>query len=232
MFFLFMMNEWCERYVGLHCASMLLIVVMSGRVYACRRHLMIIITTIRGIYVAVFVSVRRRGRRSRRIQVLSLVFHEHVRYEHVALVYGVIDGLNVVEALRVHVAATLAQRVNYGRVVGAHGQHERCVAVFVFELHFGAMVDQELDYLQVAVLFWAKEEKKRRISVKKAALIYCRNDLRFCLGENDLVLNETRNIKKNRFLHSMGALTPKIEIKTIFSKSDTTGSLMTEIKRN
>ena len=57
------------------------------------------------------------------IAVLSLVFHEHIGEVEITLAQRIVDRLDVVEAVRVHVAAALAQRVNHLWVVRAHRQH-------------------------------------------------------------------------------------------------------------
>lgn len=74
------------------------------------------------------------------IAVLSLVFHEHIGEVEVSLAQRIVDRLDVVEAVRVHVTAALAQRVDHFRVVRANCQHQWRVAVVVLCLQVCAVV--------------------------------------------------------------------------------------------
>lgn len=74
------------------------------------------------------------------IAVLALVFHEHIGEVEVSLAQRIVDRLDVVEAVRVHVAAALAQGVNHLWVVRAHRQHQWRVAVVVLRLQVCAVV--------------------------------------------------------------------------------------------
>ena len=69
------------------------------------------------------------------------MFHQHVGQEQVPLIDGVVNGINVVEAVRMHVATSLAQQVNNGRMFRSHCQHERSVTIFVFYLSICPVVN-------------------------------------------------------------------------------------------
>lgn len=68
------------------------------------------------------------------IAVLALVFHEHIGEVEVSLAQRIVDRLDIIEAVRVHVTAAFAQRVNHLWVVRANRQHQRRVTVIVFRL--------------------------------------------------------------------------------------------------
>lgn len=75
------------------------------------------------------------------MNMLTFVFHKHIGYVQIALVESIVDGLDVVKAVCVHVATAFAQRVHDFRMVGTHSQHQRCVAVVIFGLEFCAVVE-------------------------------------------------------------------------------------------
>ena len=99
------------------------------------------------------LSVASTGHRGRARQILPLMPHEHVRQVKIALVDRVVDRINVVEAVRVHVAAALAQQVHHGGMLRPDSEHQRRVPIVVLHLQLGPVVEQKLGQLRMTILY-------------------------------------------------------------------------------
>ena len=86
-------------------------------------------------------------------QILPLMSHEHIRQVKIALVDRVIDRINVVEAVRMHVAAPLAQQVHHGGMLRTHRQHQWRVTIIILDLQLSPVVEQKLGQLGMTILY-------------------------------------------------------------------------------
>ncbi|RNA24941.1 hypothetical protein BpHYR1_022523 [Brachionus plicatilis] len=70
----------------------------------------------------------------------------------IAFVDGIVNWFDVVEAMGMHVAAVFAQNVDHRRVIGADCKHERCIAIFIFNLKISAVLNQNFNKLRKSIL--------------------------------------------------------------------------------